>query len=158
MREAVALEPTSPWVLAVLAVAYTDAGQRDSALAVAERGYAIDSTNWVANAVLGWAKFSKGMIPEGTRLMEAARRLGGEHHSLTIGNLGEMYARAGRVEDAQRIADELAQRVRKGQASRSDLARIYEALGNSAMASYWRAQPSRSIEEPDAESEHCPKA
>jgi serine/threonine-protein kinase len=158
MREAVVLEPTSPWVLAVLAVAYTDAGQHDSAVVVAERGYGIDSTNWVANAVLGWAKFKNGMIAEGTLLMETARRLGGEHHSLTIGNLGEMYARAGRVKDAERIANELEERVRKGQASRSDLARIYEALGNSTMASYWRAQPSRTIEEPNAESEHCPTA
>jgi Flp pilus assembly protein TadD len=154
----VALEPASPWVLAVLAYAYTDAGQHDSALVVAERGYGIDSTNWVANAVYGWAKFNNGMIEEGTLLVETARRLGGEHHSLTIGILGEMYARAGRVEDAERIANELAERVRTGQASRSDLARIYEALGNPTMAAYWRAQPPRAIEEPDAEPEHCPRA
>jgi serine/threonine-protein kinase len=134
MREAVALEPTSPWVLAVLSVAYTDAGQADSGIAVAERAYAIDSTNWVANAVLGWAKFGKGDIEEGIRFMEAARRLGGESHSLTIGNLGEMYARAGRIKDAEKIADDLAARVRRSEASRFDLARVYVALGDRGRA------------------------
>jgi serine/threonine-protein kinase len=134
MREAVALEPTSPWVLAVLGVAYMDAGQADSAIAVAERGYAIDSTNWVANAVLGAAKSMNGDAEEGIRLMETARRLGGEKHSLTIGNLGEMYARAGRIEDAEKIADDLAARVRRNEASRFDLARVYVALGDKKRA------------------------
>jgi eukaryotic-like serine/threonine-protein kinase len=130
MREAVALEPTSPWVLAVLAVAYMAGGQSDSALAVAERGYGIDSTNWVANAVLGGAKSMKGDIEEAIRFMETARRLGGERHSLTIGNLGDLYARAGRIEDARKIADELAALVRRNEASRFDLARVYVALGD----------------------------
>jgi TolB-like protein/tetratricopeptide (TPR) repeat protein len=130
MREAVALEPTSPWVLAVLAVAYVARGQADSAIAVAERGYGIDSTNWVANAVLGGARSMKGDLEEGIRLMEAARRLGGERHSLTIGNLGEMYAQAGRIEDAKKIAADLDKRVRRHEASRFDLARVYVALGD----------------------------
>jgi TolB-like protein/Flp pilus assembly protein TadD len=130
MREAVALEPTSPWVLAVLAVAYVDASQIDSAIAVAERGFGIDSTNWVANAVLGWSRYKKGDIQEGIRLIEKARQLGGDRHSLTIGNLGELYARAGRLEDAEKVADDLAGRVGRNEASRFDLARVYVALGD----------------------------
>jgi predicted Zn-dependent protease len=130
MREAVALEPTSPWVLAVLAHAYADARQVDSAVAVAERGYGLDSTNWVANAVLGWAKSMNGQMGEGILLIEKARRLGGESHSLTVGTLGELYARAGRTDDARRIADELSERVRRNEASRFDLARVYVALGD----------------------------
>jgi Flp pilus assembly protein TadD len=140
MREAARLEPTSPWVLAVLSVAYGAAGQRDSAYAVGERAYALDSTNWVANAVFGWAKFALGDQDDGIRLMEAARRLGGERHSLTIGNLGWMYAHADRRSEARRIAAELALRLPRGEASRFDLARVHIALGDPDSAFHWLAK------------------
>jgi Flp pilus assembly protein TadD len=140
MREAAALEPTAPWVLAVLSVAYGAAGQGDSAQAVAERAFTLDSTNWVANAVFGLAKFNAGDHNDGIRLMEAARRLGGERHSLTIGNLGWMYAKDGRIGDARRIADDLARRIRRQEASRFDLARVHVALGNVDSAFHWLAQ------------------
>jgi serine/threonine-protein kinase len=141
MREAATLEPTSPWVLAVLSVVYESAGQHDSAYAVAERGYGIDSTNWVANAVFSGVKLQAGDTSEGIRLLEASLRLGGERHSLTIGRLGQVYARAGRRADAERIAKELAKRVRRGEASRFDLARVYAALGDRETAFYWLEQP-----------------
>jgi eukaryotic-like serine/threonine-protein kinase len=147
MREAAALEPTSPWVLAVLAVAYMGSGQHDSAYAVAERGFGIDSTNWVANAVFSGAKLQAGDTMEGIRLLEASRRLGGERHSLTIGHLGVVYARAGRRGDAERIADELARRVPRGQASRFDLARVYVALGDHERALHWLEQRPATPEE-----------
>jgi serine/threonine-protein kinase len=140
MREAAALEPTSPWVLAVLSVAYGAARQRDSAYAVAERAFALDTTNWVSNAVLGWAKFNLGQVAEGIRLMEVARQRGGERHSLTIGNLGWMYARAGRRGDAGQIATELERRLRRGEASRFDIARVHVALGDADSAFYWLGQ------------------
>jgi tetratricopeptide (TPR) repeat protein len=141
MREAATLEPTSPWVLAVLSVVYEAAAQHDSAYAVAERGYGIDSTNWVANAVFSGAKFQAGDTTEGIRLLEASLRLGGERHSLTVGRLGEVYARVGRRADAERIAAELAKRVRRGEASRFDLARVHAALGDRETAFYWLKQP-----------------
>jgi TolB-like protein/Flp pilus assembly protein TadD len=140
MRQAASLEPTSPWVLAVLSVAYGAAGRHDSAHAVGERAYELDSTNWVANAVFGWAKFASGDSTDGIELMETARRLGGERHSLTIGNLGWMYAHAGRRDDARRIAAELARRVPRGEASRFDLARVHIALGDPDSAFYWLAR------------------
>ena len=141
MREAAALEPTSPWVLAVLSVVYGAAGQHESAYAVAERGFGIDSMNWVANAVFSGVKLQAGDTTEGIRLLEASLRLGGEGHSLTVGRLGQAYARVGRGADAKRIAGELAKRVRRGEASRFDLARIYAALGERDSAFYWLAQP-----------------
>jgi serine/threonine-protein kinase len=147
MREAAALEPTSPWVLAVLSVAHGAAEQRDSAYAVAERAFGLDTTNWVSNAVLGWARFNLGQTREGIRLMEVARKRGGERHSLTIGNLGWMYARTGRRADAREIATELEQRLRRGEASRFDVARVHAALGDVDSAFHWLGQRPQSPEE-----------
>jgi lipopolysaccharide biosynthesis regulator YciM len=127
-------------VLAVLAVVYEAAGQHDSAYAVAERGYAIDSTNWVANAVFSGTKLQAGDTAGGIRLLEASVRLGGAGHSLTIGRLGQVYARVGRRAEAQRIAAGLAERVRRGEASRFDLARIYAALDDRETAFHWLQQ------------------
>jgi serine/threonine-protein kinase len=158
MREAAALEPTSPWTLAVLAMAYLAMDRLDSAYAVAARGFALDTTNWVANAVHGWMRFHAGELEDGIRFMEAAIRLGGHRHSLTLGNMGSMYARAGRRAEAEGMAAHVTELVRRGEASRLDLARIYDALGDSANAAHWRAQPPRVIKEPDAEPEHCPAA
>jgi TolB-like protein/Tfp pilus assembly protein PilF len=140
MREAAMLEPTSPWVLAVLSVVYEAAGQEDSAYAVAERGFNIDSTNWVANAVFSGAKLQAGDTSGGIRLLEASLRLGGERHSLTVGRLGQVYARVGRRAEAERIAEQLAKRVRRGEAARFDVARVYAALGDRETAFYWLAQ------------------
>lgn len=143
-REAAAIDPASPWVLAVLVDAYLHAGQYDSALAVSERALALDSTHWVSNAVRGIAEAFAGRLEAGIAHLEAARRLGGDGHGLTTGNLGWAYGRAGRRQDALRIARLLAERVGHGQASRTNVAYVYAGLGDSDKAFEWLTKPPQS--------------
>jgi tetratricopeptide (TPR) repeat protein len=141
IREAADIDPTSPWVLSVLTWTYSVVGQHDSALAVSERALALDSTQWVSHAVRGAALALAGRPQEGVPFLERARSLGGDGHGQTTGFLGWAYARAGRRQDAQRIAQLLAARVARGEATRWHVAYVYAGLGENEKAFEWLAKP-----------------
>ncbi len=143
---AATIDPTSPWVLAVLSYAYSLAGQHDSALAVSERALTIDSTQWVPHAVHGTVLALAGRYADAIEELEMSRRLGGAFHGLTTGVLGWTYARAGRRADALRIADTLAIREQRGQAGRWQVAYVYAALGEREKAFAWLAKAPRSTD------------
>jgi tetratricopeptide (TPR) repeat protein len=151
-REAAAIDPSSPWVLVVLAWKYIQLGGHDSALAVSERALALDSTQWVPNAVRGLVEAFAGRLDAGIAHMEAARRLGGDGHGLTMGSLGWAYGRAGRRQDALRIARLLAERVGRGQAARSQVAYVYAGLGDREAAFQWLAKPPQQADWRNADS------
>ena len=128
----------------MLSVAYDAVGQSDSALVVAERAVDLDSTQWVPRAVLGGLVANlAGRLDEGIAHQEAAVRLGGQDHSLALGGLGATYARAGRRQDALRIARLLGERVGRGAAARTHVAGIYAALGDYETAFQWLAKPAQ---------------
>ena len=85
--------------------------------------------------------FRSDSLDEAIRHLETALRLGGYYHSITVGGLGTMYARAGRRQDALRIARLLGERVRRGAAWRVHVAEIYTHLGDYETAFKWLAEP-----------------
>ena len=144
-RDAATIDPSSPWVLAVLAHSYSLTGRHDSALSTSARALALDSTQWVSRAVHGSALSSAGRPQDGIPYFESARRLGGSGHGFTTAQLGWAYARAGRRQDAEGIARLLGERVARGEATRWQVAYVYAGLGDREKAFEWLAKaPQRS--------------
>jgi tetratricopeptide (TPR) repeat protein len=114
-REAAMLDRTSPWVQSVLAQTYIIAGAHEpdsirraglfaSALDVSERFLALDTMQWVSNAVRGAAEMHTGSLLGGITHLKIARRLGGDMHALTTGYLGWAHGMVKQRKEALEIA------------------------------------------------------
>ena len=110
ISRAVELDPLSPFVHAISGFAYDVTGDFDGAVALTDKGLALDPnsipTLWVSCANLLHA----GRVDDAVRHASRAAELG-QRGAILLGTLGHMLARAGRREEALAIRGELEDRA-----------------------------------------------
>ena len=111
-----------------VATAYLRAGRFDEALDAATRAIGLDRDYARAHSTMGWALFGKQQFAEGLAAMEHAVRLA-PGDSLWLGQLGEAYALAGRIDDAERTLREMEELSRHRYVAPYHLAYVYTGLG-----------------------------
>jgi TolB-like protein/DNA-binding winged helix-turn-helix (wHTH) protein/Tfp pilus assembly protein PilF len=136
MRIARDLDPVSLRVNADLGMALHAARRYDEAIAQERRTMDLDAAYPTPYFIRGMAYEQKGELPQAIADYEDyARRTHRDGNALAA--LGHAYAVAGRREEARRLADELAPRVRRGEASPFYLALVYAGLGDKEAALQW---------------------
>ena len=114
------------------------AGQYDEAIAQANKALALDSTFAPSYFLLAPAYAEQGRFDEAENALRQCDGRGCAREAR--GELGYVYARAGRRADAQRILDELKSERRQraaGQGNAVDIATIHAALGEPTQALDW---------------------
>lgn len=111
-----------------VATAYLRAGRYDEALEAATRAIGLDRDYARAHSTLGWAYFGKQQFAEGLAAMEHAVHLA-PGDSLWLGQLGEAYALAGKIDLAERVLQELEEAARHRYVAPYHLAYVYTGLG-----------------------------
>lgn len=99
------LDPLSPWLNATLAWAFYYAGQYDRALAQCQKALEIEPRFGITHWTLGVIYLAQHKFAEAIAALEEAMSLGGSPN--VYATLGYAYAVSGRVEEAQRVRDEL---------------------------------------------------
>ena len=103
----------------------------DAALDDMQRAAYLPHTPQEFHFALGDIYAEKGLYKEATQKF---RELGGPH---AMGHLGNIYARQGRVSDAQVIVNQLKQEVQKSGIGRYEIALIYAGAGDKNSAFEW---------------------
>ena len=116
-----------------IATAYLRAKRYDEALEAATRAIGFDQENARAHSTLGWAYFGKQRFAEGLAAMEHAVHLA-PGNSLWLGQLGEAYALAGKIDLAERVLHDLEEAARHRFVAPYHLAYVYTGLGQQERA------------------------
>jgi TolB-like protein/Tfp pilus assembly protein PilF len=129
---ALSLDPVSARAYLDRAYIKYFAGKYDSALQDLQRGARLPHTRLQFNFALGDIYAEKALYPEAAQKF---RELDGGPHA--TGHLGNVYARQGRITDAQSILEELKQEVENSGLGRYEIALIYAGLGDKNNAFAW---------------------
>lgn len=135
-RQAIALDPFSPWVRTTLAQAYYLHGDFDEAIAEYEKILKMDRSDPSFHYLLAWAYEQKGDFEKAIALHKRAIELS-DRAPLYIGGLGYAYGLAGRKDEAQLIVDELLALEAAGAAGPYHIAYVHVGLGNNDQAIDW---------------------
>lgn len=109
------------------------AGRYDQAVAGARVATDLDPSGDRAHATLGWALFLGGAMDEGIARLKKAVSLSTNTNSW-LGQLGEAYGLAGRVEEARDVLRQLEERSRTSFVSPYTFAYVYTGLGEADRA------------------------
>lgn len=111
------------------------AGRNDEAVGQLKKTLELDPTYAPAYTRLGWAYANKQQydraVEEYKRALAIARAPG------RLGELGDIYARWGKRQEAQKVIDELKQMSKQRYVSALLIARIYARLGETNQALQW---------------------
>ena len=129
---ALSLDPVSASAYLDRAYVKYFARKYDSALQDLQRGSHLPHTRLDFNFALGNIYAEKDLYQEAAQKF---RELGGGPHA--IGHLGSIYAREGRLTDAQTVVDQLKQEVQSSGIGRYEIALIYASLGDKNNAFAW---------------------
>lgn len=132
IEQSVALDPVSSSTFHAEGFIYYFAHDYDQALAVTNtvQGLRINLPDW--KFLLGAIDAARGMYPQSIR---AFRQAGNGAYAL--GHLGNVEARAGQTEAAQRIIRQLETDVRQQNVGRYEIALVYAGLGEKNQAFDW---------------------
>ena len=114
--------------------------------AAARKALELDPNRVPSYMHLGHCYVLTGKLDEGIKACEMAASLWG-HHTVSIGNLGAAYARAGHTSKAHKIVEELQSIAKEGYVPSTFFALIYSGLGEIDKALDWFE---RAIKERDA--------
>jgi serine/threonine-protein kinase len=134
MRQAVANDPTSAFLQANLAVRFWISGLPDSAIAAGQHALQLDSTNWVASAVLAEVYELRGMRAAARHEADRVLRFAGDSLPLALALLAGYYGPAGHREQAQEMLNRLEALARRQYVPPTYLGRARAALGDRAGA------------------------
>jgi TolB-like protein/Tfp pilus assembly protein PilF len=129
---ALSLDPVSARAYLDRAYIKYFARKYDSALQDLQRGARLPHARLQFNFALGDIYAEKGLYQEAAQKF---RELAGGPHA--TGHLGNVYAREGRITDAQAIVEELKQEVQNSGVGRYEIALIYAGLGDKNNAFQW---------------------
>lgn len=122
----------------------------DEAIDRAEAGLDFFTGFWQGHWLLCEALAGKGLYDRAVDACEEATRLS-DRHASPLGALGHVYARNGRLADAERVAAELEERAASSYVGGTDLAVVYGALGDRDRAFEWL---DRAVEQRDVSLVH----
>ena len=129
VRHGQRLDPLSPLVNALTALALSFAGSSDDALEAAERAVELEPTFPASSWSLGWVRVQRGEFDAGLSALEQAVAYSARSF-LLVSMLGTAYAQAGRADAARRLVAELEGR----DAGPTYAALIFWALGEEPRA------------------------
>jgi eukaryotic-like serine/threonine-protein kinase len=128
------LEPLSPLYITNLGKAYYRARDFDKTIGYFRNVLSEDPNNTSAMYMLALAYFQKSMYPEAIELLE---KLSNINKWYAAAPLGYAYAKAGRVDDARRILNEMEERSKTEHLPAQERAIVYIGLGDNDSAFYW---------------------
>jgi tetratricopeptide (TPR) repeat protein len=135
VRRARELDPLSPIVNTVLAIAHYSRREYADAVTQFHKTFEIDPNFLLAHAMLGQTLVMQGAIDEGIAEVQKARQINGDVGLLSI--LGYAYARKGDREQALKILDQMKAESQKEFVPAVDFAILYIGLGNKEQALDW---------------------
>ena len=136
IKRAQELDPLSPIISVNVAVIALLKNDIDAAIEQSQRIIELDPNHQLGHEWLGWAYFKQRRYPEAIAGVEKAAGLSGRS-SPQLGNLGCVYAVAGRRAEALGILKELEERYARREAIGQHLAGIYASLGENERAFAW---------------------
>ena len=136
IKRAQELDPLSPIISVNVAVIALLKNDIDAAIEQSQRIIELDPNHQLGHEWLGWAYFKQRRYPEAIAGVEKAAGLSGRS-SPQLGNLGCVYAVAGRRAEALGILKELEERYARRDAIGQHLAGIYASLGENERAFAW---------------------
>jgi len=119
-----------------LATALLRAGRYEEALRSARPATELDPHDSRAHATLGWAYLKSGAHDEGLAELKKAVALS-PGATTWLAQLGEAYGLVGKVEDAQRVLEQLQELSRQRYVSPYHMAYVYTGLGEMDSAIDW---------------------
>jgi tetratricopeptide (TPR) repeat protein len=134
-KQALDLDPTSPWINAGLVYTYYYAGRYDEAIAQARKALEIDPNFPTARHALGLAYLQKSMFREAIAELEKGT-LGGRR-PVDLADLGYAYAVAGRRREVMKVLDELQAIAKREHVPADRWALLYAGLGDREQAFRW---------------------
>ena len=108
---------------------------RNMQLAVGRRATALDPDFVNALELVGYSLFEKGKLAAGIAVIERAIEIA--DFPIVMGNLGRMYGRVGRIDDANRVLGNLRARAEREYVPASSIANVYSGLGDYEQADIW---------------------
>jgi serine/threonine-protein kinase len=129
------LDPATPVIGSVRAIAHRATGTVDSALAIARRSVDFDPSLVGPRLIYGTLLLDDGRLREALKELEAARTLQ-PNVPITLGTLGAAYAKAGDRVQAEEIVARLESMAQSPRAP-SSIAKIKLALGDNDGALTW---------------------
>jgi TolB-like protein/DNA-binding winged helix-turn-helix (wHTH) protein/Flp pilus assembly protein TadD len=130
-----ALDPVSVGTSAELGLYFLVAGRNDDAIEQLRKTLELDQNFSVAHTRLGLAYANKMQYDQAISELQKAIAL--DRAPAKVGRLGEIYARAGRNEEALAIVNELKEMSTHRYVSPVLIAAIYARLGNESHAIAW---------------------
>ena len=130
------LDPVSPIITAGVSWMFHLAGRHDSALTWARATLALEPDFIIGGLRLGSALKHRGDLPAAVVELERFVKLSGEGPDL-LAQLGQVYARAGRRADAQRIIERLRTLSATRYVPAYDVALVHASLGERDEAFAW---------------------
>jgi serine/threonine-protein kinase len=119
-----------------LVTTYLRAGRYDEALRAVTRVLEVEPELPLAHLTLGWVRMLTGMPAEGIAAMERAVQLASDN-TLYLAQLGQAYARAGRLDDARDVLERLEELSRRRYVSPYHMAYVHTGLGDHERALDW---------------------
>jgi serine/threonine-protein kinase len=127
-RRAQELDPLTTWHATALAASLLRAGRYGDALQEAKRVQRLEPHFPLGHAQAGWACLQQGLYDEGLAELERAVSLSPADTQL-MGQLGQAYAMAGRLEDARAMLRRMEQRSRDQYVPPYHFAYVYTGVG-----------------------------
>jgi tetratricopeptide (TPR) repeat protein len=143
-KRALDLDPLSPVMYCNLGTIYLHSGQRDRSIEQYRHALEIDPHFGTAYFYLARAYLQMEDIDEAMLAAEAAIRELGREPNL-LGFLGAIHARAGRMDEAKKLLEELQGTAQKMYVPPTSFASIYFALGADDSGLTWLE---KAVEEP----------
>ncbi|HUR96865.1 MAG TPA: winged helix-turn-helix domain-containing protein [Pyrinomonadaceae bacterium] len=135
-KTALELEPLSVKMNVHLAWHYLRARQYDEAIAQGRKTLEMSPNYIRAHHFIGLALYGQQKYTEAINELEITYSLRGEGME-GVSSLGHVYAAAGRINDANRILEELKKKSATGYVSPSDMAIIYAGFGDKDQTLAW---------------------
>jgi TolB-like protein/Tfp pilus assembly protein PilF len=135
VQRAIHLDPLVSLYHAFLGFVYFYARRYDQAIQQCQKTLALDPSNGPALAFLGWAYSRKSL--HGPAISALRRACDLWPGSSPIGLLGQVYATAGRFDEAHKVLEQLDQLTKKRYVTPYVVAHIHAALGQRDEAFHW---------------------
>jgi serine/threonine-protein kinase len=133
LRRATELDALSPVAFGSYGLALGVAKQDVQAQAAVRHSLDLDSTLLVTRMMAGTVDLYANRIDDAIRRLEPARQLD-RTNPFTLGVLGYAYGKAGRVDQARAIAQQLESSIGKQNGAAGTVARVYLGLGDTSRA------------------------
>lgn len=133
-RRAVEVDPSAPSAYTEVAHALFASRRYDDALAQIEHVAAIRPPLLAASAIAGQCYAEKGMWPEAVAALRPHAEIGEPVH---LALLGHTLARAGQLDEANRVLTELRARLQRTGVGAFEVAVVYAGLGDFDQAFVW---------------------